>query len=382
MSDIARDRLVLAPLVEELVVRAALPVQDERRTLWADHQALRPVPRAPVSVTWEGIPGPQWDAILATGPRAAAHSPDRSRPTCAGACGRRAPSRRPCRVGVPHRARGRIHAARMGIPIAWQEAGRASTIPWKPGGSCPRSPTGSTPRRCASATSKSMSRRRGSPRGGHGAHGRTSRGTRPLADLGHSPFDIAARMCGIENLLVCASRTRCRYRPHDGPDRRAARPPPAARARGPSQLLAFGEFVEIACGCTAGGRRCTITRGSPRRPRSPAPHLADEWAYVSAQTASGLGPDLYERLVQPSNERLAAPYHRRTVYYHGCECLDAKAPIIARIPRCADSTSRPGPRSRRRRPPSRIAWCSRCMPTPAACSSATRARTCGAASLD
>ena len=63
-----------------------------------------------------------------------------------------------------------------------------------------------------------------------------------------------------------------------------------------------------------------------------APSLADEWAYVSAQTASGLGPDLYERLVQPSSERLAAPFARRTVYYHGCECLDAKAPIIARLP--------------------------------------------------
>ena len=62
------------------------------------------------------------------------------------------------------------------------------------------------------------------------------------------------------------------------------------------------------------------------------PRLADEWAYVSAQTSSGLGPRQYEALVQSSNEALAGPFTNRTVYYHGCECLDGKIDSIARIP--------------------------------------------------
>ena len=62
------------------------------------------------------------------------------------------------------------------------------------------------------------------------------------------------------------------------------------------------------------------------------PKLADEWAYVSAQTSSGLGPRQYEELVQPSSEALAAPFAKRTVYYHGCECLDGKIDAIARTP--------------------------------------------------
>ncbi len=63
-----RDALVLEPLVDRLLAAAALPVQGERKRLWADHQALRPTPRIPVCVYYEGIPEPQWEAML--GPEA------------------------------------------------------------------------------------------------------------------------------------------------------------------------------------------------------------------------------------------------------------------------------------------------------------------------
>jgi hypothetical protein len=62
------------------------------------------------------------------------------------------------------------------------------------------------------------------------------------------------------------------------------------------------------------------------------PGLADEWAYVSAQTSSGLGPRQYEELVQPANTALATPFTNRTVYYHGCESLDGKIDSIMRTP--------------------------------------------------
>jgi len=54
----------MRPLVDRMVELAALPVQAERKKLWADHQALRRTPRAPVSVYYEGIPTPQWQHMF------------------------------------------------------------------------------------------------------------------------------------------------------------------------------------------------------------------------------------------------------------------------------------------------------------------------------
>jgi hypothetical protein len=62
------------------------------------------------------------------------------------------------------------------------------------------------------------------------------------------------------------------------------------------------------------------------------PRLCDEWAYVSAQSATGLGPRMYEEFVHPYNCRIAELFSAQTVYYHGCECLDQKLDIIATLP--------------------------------------------------
>jgi hypothetical protein len=320
--------------VEELGRLAALPVQDERRALWADHQALRPVARAPVSVTWEGIPGPQWDAILGADP------------ACRGELAR----------SIETDLRRRLWAARTipddhvvwasvtvpaiesaahgwGIPLAWAGSRAGVDDPLEARMILPaftdRIDTGKVVFRDVEvdgpATRSRLDEAAELTGGRLAVHVR-------WPDLGHSPFDIAARMCGIENLLVW-----CLEDP-DGVDglmtvltdgllahhRRRER-------EGRLNCWRHGEFVEIAlrvhCWQPALHDDTAVAGGA-----APTPSLADEWAYVSAQTASGLGPELYERLVQPSNERLAAPYVHRTVYYHGCECLDEKAPIIARIP--------------------------------------------------
>ena len=63
-----------------------------------------------------------------------------------------------------------------------------------------------------------------------------------------------------------------------------------------------------------------------------APELRDEWIYISAETSAGLGPDRYAEFVHPFSRRLAAPYSEKTVYYHGCECLDRKIEIIKDLP--------------------------------------------------
>ena len=58
-----------------------------------------------------------------------------------------------------------------------------------------------------------------------------------------------------------------------------------------------------------------------------APALADEWAYVSAQSAAGFGPAMFDRFVHRFNRRLAEMFTNDTVYYHGCERLDHKLEI-------------------------------------------------------
>lgn len=327
MSDIAGDRLVLQPLVDGLLALAALPVQEERRRLWADHQALRPVPRIPVSVTWEGMPGPQWDAILG------------GELSCRGALART----------IERDLRRRLWAARF-IPddhIVWPSVTVPAVEASAHGWGVPLAWEGSRPgvddpleaRRILPPFSERIdlagvrfrdvevdgpATRAREEEAADLAGGRLAVRVR-WPDLGHSPFDIAARMCGIENLLVW-----CLEEPGavaglmtaltDGLLAHHAR-----RAReGRINCFRAGEYVEIAL-------RVHCWRPDPPIDAA-ASSLADEWAYVSAQTASGLGPDLYERLVQPSSERLAAPFARHTVYYHGCECLDAKAPIIAQLP--------------------------------------------------
>jgi hypothetical protein len=145
-------------------------------------------------------------------------------------------------------------------------------------------------------------------------------------DLGHSPFDIAARLCGLENLLMwCAERpgevrelmaflTRGHLEHHERRQR-----------EGRINCHREEEYARV-------GFRVHAWRPSPETAEGGKPGLAQEWAYVSAQTSSGLGPRQYEDFVQPSSEALAAPFVSGTVYYHGCECLDAKIDAIARIP--------------------------------------------------
>jgi hypothetical protein len=62
------------------------------------------------------------------------------------------------------------------------------------------------------------------------------------------------------------------------------------------------------------------------------PLISDEWAYVSAQSASGLGPAMYEEFVHRYNCRIASLFTSQTVYYHGCECLDQKLDVLATLP--------------------------------------------------
>ena len=60
--------------------------------------------------------------------------------------------------------------------------------------------------------------------------------------------------------------------------------------------------------------------------------LASCWPIVAAQSMCGLSPAMYEEFVQPYHVRLAEHLGENRVYYHGCEDLTQKIPIIRNLP--------------------------------------------------
>ena len=60
--------------------------------------------------------------------------------------------------------------------------------------------------------------------------------------------------------------------------------------------------------------------------------LAYCWPTVAAQSMCGISPAMYEEFVQPYHARLAEAVSDNRVYYHGCENLTAKIPIIRGLP--------------------------------------------------
>jgi hypothetical protein len=61
-------------------------------------------------------------------------------------------------------------------------------------------------------------------------------------------------------------------------------------------------------------------------------HLENSWTYISAQSLCGLSPTMYEEFLQPYHERLASVMGEDRLYYHGCEDLTPKIPIIRKLP--------------------------------------------------
>lgn len=60
--------------------------------------------------------------------------------------------------------------------------------------------------------------------------------------------------------------------------------------------------------------------------------LANIWSTISAQSLCGLSPAMYEEFLQPYHARLAESLGGHRVYYHACENITQKLPIIRRLP--------------------------------------------------
>jgi len=146
-------------------------------------------------------------------------------------------------------------------------------------------------------------------------------------DLSYAPFDLAVRMRGLESLLLDTV---------DNPGgvhalMEAVTAALAGHHRTREARAWINCFPDPEGRWSEVGFRVHCAYLEPG-PRTGFPRLADEWAYVSAQTSSGLGPEMFAEFVHPYNCRLASLFHRDTVYYHGCECLDQKLEILAALP--------------------------------------------------
>lgn len=326
-DDLRHDQDVLGPLVDRTLRAAGLPIQEERRRLWADHQALRPTAKIPVCVYYEGIPVPQWEAMLGPDPFVcrrelarsieldlqrglwmAEHVPDDHIVW-------------PSIVidAVKTRPEG------WGVPLSWEGTRPGVDDPLEARRIVAPFADGIRPELLAFSDIEvdAVETRRRAEAARELTGGRVAVHVR-WPDIGHSPFDIAARLCGLENLLLlCADRTEQVRELMDFLARSHLEHHERREREGRINCHLEGEYARV-------GFRVHCWKPEPWTAETH--RLADEWAYVSAQTSLGLGPRQYEELVQPSNEALAAPFAKRTVYYHGCECLDGKIDSIARIP--------------------------------------------------
>jgi hypothetical protein len=321
------DREILEPLVDRTVELAARPGEDAKKELWARHNALQKTDKIPVCVSFEGIPGPQWDLMLGAG-----HL------RCSGELARRIEFDLRKRVwmaeGVPddHVVWAAILvpavAARgpdWGVPLEWHKSGddlgaKGYDPPFASGIDLSRLAPArtevdevATARRIEEACALVDDRLAVHPR---------------YESLGEAPFDRAVQMRGMESIFLDVFDT-------------------------PELIHGMMGFVTDAI---VADHRRRQARGWLNCPADPSgryqmipmmrhvagflppgfgerrPVLADEWPYVTAQTASGLGPEQYTEFVHRYNSRLAALFTQKTVYYHGCECLDQKLEVISSLP--------------------------------------------------
>ena len=321
------DRDVLAPMVDELLILADRPEEEAKARLWADFNALQPHDRVPVCITYEGIPGPQWDLIF---------GPDHLR--CTSTVAREIEFDLKKRLHManhvpddhvvwPVLSVGAVQASPpdWGVPIEWRS---------------PDDELGAKEIVAPFAERIDLSRLR-TPYLDIDEAGTSARvaqanelvgGRLPIhvryPHIGFVPFDIAVEMRGMETLFfdVC-----------DTPDLIAE-----LMGRLTDAMIAHhrhrAEKGWLNCVADPSGRFQMVSTWRhiaswlPEGFAQRTPELVDEWAYISAQTSSGLGPEMYAQFVAPFDNRLAEMFDRSTVYYHGCECLDAKLDAVAAMP--------------------------------------------------
>ncbi|MBI3972121.1 MAG: hypothetical protein HY332_12590 [Chloroflexi bacterium] len=327
MSHIRGDSEILRPLVDEVAALASEPRQAWKKELWARHQALQRAEKIPVCVSYEGIPSPQWELMFGPNHLQTASSLAR---------------------GIEFDLKRRIWVARH-VPddhVVWpflsisavtqQVRGWGVPLEWRE----PDNPLGAKQMVAAFVDEIDLSRltepivvvdevatARRIEQAQELVGAKLAVRVR-YPHMAHSPFETVVRLRGMERLLMDVI---------DQPEAVHAMMELVTTAmvnhhrlreeRGwintlvdPGGRYHAGDFMRV--------NASYLADDLAERP----PRLRDEWAYVSAQSAAGLGPAMFEEFVHQYNVRLAAPYTDGTVYYHGCERLDHKFDSLITLP--------------------------------------------------
>ena len=320
-----KDKEILKPLIERLLEIAARPSEARKKKLWADHQALKPVERPPVCVYYEGMPDPEWDRI--TGPF-----------SC----------KTPAGLSLEKDLKKRLWMAEnvpddnivwpfvtvlavvskavdWGVQVTWHESAGAGGLgarkaesPFKDGIDLNKLKF-SDMQIDEAATALFVEE-----------VSELCLGKLPVfvkyATLGASPFDKATELRGMEEILFDCI---------DNPE----------KVKGLMEFLTVSLISHHKAREAKGHLNVATLDGKyaafgwrvpsfylPQDFDAAKPKLKNEWFYVSAQTSSGLGPDMYAEFVYPYACRLAELMTDKTVYYHGCEMLDQKYGILKTLP--------------------------------------------------
>lgn len=325
------EKAVLRPLLDKVLEISSQDRQCCKKKLWADYNSLRPYDKIPVQVTYEGIPSPQWKCIL--GPDYLQTETELSR-------------------SIEFDLRKRIWMAenvpddRILWPMVMVDAVLEKEWSWGVDfGTVGTNKDQDNPLEAkkiipafndeidveklifedmsvdADATTERVDSVRELVEG---------RLTVEVfyPNLGFSPFDLAVATRGIENILFDVT---------DVPEKVHMLMEYITSAFEKHHLNReyYGwlnvQLNEDGAYQIVGTRRVNCAYVADDF-HSRKPMLIDEWPYFSAQTSSGLGPDMYEEFVHQYNCRLASLFTNGTVYYHGCECLDQKMNILKTLP--------------------------------------------------
>ena len=321
------DKNLLKPLVEKVLELAARAEEDKKKELWARHNALLSTDKIPVCVTFEGIPGQHWDAMF--GEKHLKCKSDLAKE-------------------IEFYLKRRIWAAEN-IPddhVVWAAMSTSAVVAkdydWGVKLEWQKSDNDLGARHIIAPFEEKIELDRLKPPLTTIDDAATKKKLEEMAELvggklliwpryetlGESPFEHAVTMRGMEKIF---------FDVFDNPE----------------LLKGMMEFITNA---TVADHRQREKNGWLNCPADPSgryqmipvlrhiagylpegfhkrkPLLSDEWAYVSAQSAMGLGPEQYEEFVHRYDCKIAELYTNKTVYYHGCECLDQKLDVIATLP--------------------------------------------------
>jgi len=322
------DQEILIPLVERILELSSRPEEEAKKELWARHNAFQPTEKIPVSLTFEGIPDLQWDLMFGRG-----HL------QCQGELARyiefylkkriwiaeNVPDDHVVWKAVSIPAVYTRHHQDWGVDLVWRSTGSALSsksivAPFEKDIELSKLRVPQTDVDEA-GTSFRLSEAQELVAGRLAVYAE-------YQTLGESPYEFAVRLRGIEQIL---------YDVYDCP----------GGVHGMMEFIAQAIVADhrrrelhgwINCPADPSGQyqmvptfRQIATYLLPDF-GSRAPQLKDERAYVSAQSASELSPAMYAEFVHPYDCRISKLYPAKSVYYHGCECLDQKLDIIATLP--------------------------------------------------